>query len=80
VIEQKNQSILWRCRVYWLGTVGGVGYCQPFLDFSPSEAFVPAFSSAVKLPELRPYYPMHTMRVLIQCLIVGAILFESFLH
>jgi len=36
---------------------------------------VPAFSSATKLPELRPYYPMHTMRVLIQCLIVGAILF-----
>src|SRR6266853_3229669 len=26
-------------------------------------------------PELRPHYPMHTMRVLIQCLIVGAILF-----
>src|SRR5207245_9012176 len=26
-------------------------------------------------PELRSHYPMHTMRVLIQCLIVGAILF-----
>src|SRR5260370_10044688 len=26
-------------------------------------------------PELRPHYPMHTMRVLIQCLIVAAILF-----
>jgi len=38
------------------------------------------FPQLLSSPELRPYYPMHTMRVLIQCLIVGAILFGSFLR
>src|SRR5260370_647156 len=33
------------------------------------------FPQLLSSPELRPHYPMHTMRVLIQCLIVGAILF-----
>ncbi len=32
------------------------------------------FPRLLSSPELRPHYPMHTMRVLIQCLIVGAIL------
>ena len=32
------------------------------------------FPQLLTSPELRPLYPMHTMRVLIQCLIVGAIL------
>lgn len=33
------------------------------------------FPQALSSPELRPHYPMHTMRILIQCLIVAAILF-----
>ena len=33
------------------------------------------FPQLLTSPELRPHYPMHTMRVLIQSLIVGAILF-----
>src|SRR5258706_15801141 len=33
------------------------------------------FPRLLSSPELRPHYPMHIMRVLIQCLIVGAILF-----
>ncbi len=33
------------------------------------------FPQLLSSPELRPHYPMHTMRVLIQCLIVAAILF-----
>jgi sterol desaturase/sphingolipid hydroxylase (fatty acid hydroxylase superfamily) len=33
------------------------------------------FPRLLSSPELRPHYPMHTMRALIQCLIVGAILF-----
>lgn len=33
------------------------------------------FPRLLSSPELRPHYPMHTMRVLIQCLIVAAILF-----
>src|ERR1700757_2896811 len=33
------------------------------------------FPQVLTSPELRPHYPMHTMRVLIQSLIVGAILF-----
>jgi hypothetical protein len=33
------------------------------------------FPKLLSSPELRPHYPMHTMRVLIQCLIVVAILF-----
>ena len=33
------------------------------------------FPQLLTSPELRPHYPMHTMRVLIQCLIVAAILF-----
>lgn len=33
------------------------------------------FPQLLTSPELRPHYPMHAMRVLIQCLIVGAILF-----
>ncbi len=32
------------------------------------------FPRLLSSPELRPHYPMHTTRVLIQCLIVGAIL------
>ena len=33
------------------------------------------FPQLLSSPELRPHYPMHTIRVLIQCLIVAAILF-----
>ena len=33
------------------------------------------FPELLSSPELRPHYPMHTMRVLMQCLIVGAIFF-----
>ena len=33
------------------------------------------FPQLLTSPELRPHYPMHTLRVLIQCLIVGAIFF-----
>jgi lathosterol oxidase len=33
------------------------------------------FPQLLSSPELRPLYPMHTLRVLIQCLIVAAILF-----
>ena len=33
------------------------------------------FPQILSSPELRVHYPMHTLRVLIQCLIVGAILF-----
>ena len=33
------------------------------------------FPQLLSSPELRPHYPMHTMRVLIQCLIVGSIVF-----
>ncbi|MGA8075321.1 MAG: hypothetical protein WB995_17735, partial [Candidatus Acidiferrales bacterium] len=33
------------------------------------------FPQLLTSPELRPHYPMHVMRVLIQCLIVAAILF-----
>jgi lathosterol oxidase len=33
------------------------------------------FPQILSSPELRPHYPMHTMRALIQCLIVGAVLF-----
>ena len=33
------------------------------------------FPQLLSSPELRPHYPMHSMRVLIQCLIVGAIVF-----
>ena len=33
------------------------------------------FPNLLSSAELRPYYPMHTMRLLIQCLIVAAVLF-----
>ena len=33
------------------------------------------FPQLLSSPELRPHYPMHAMRVLLQCLIVGAIFF-----
>ena len=33
------------------------------------------FPQLLSSPELRPHYPMHTMRLLIQCLIVAAIVF-----
>ncbi len=41
------------------------------------------FPQILSSPELRPHYPMHTMRVLIECLIVAAIVFgfiSSFLR
>jgi sterol desaturase/sphingolipid hydroxylase (fatty acid hydroxylase superfamily) len=33
------------------------------------------FPQLLSSPELRPHYPMHTLRILIECLIVSAILF-----
>jgi lathosterol oxidase len=33
------------------------------------------FPQLLSSPELRPHYPMHTMRILIECLIVSAIVF-----
>ncbi len=41
------------------------------------------FPQLLSSPELRPLYPMHVIRVLIECLIIGAILFgiiSSILH
>ena len=51
--------------------------------YSPSSCGFLAFGAVLCLhfpqlltsPELRMHYPMHTMRVLIQCLIVGGIVF-----
>src|SRR5260370_9694525 len=76
VIEQKINAFFGDAESTGFGTGWWSGILSAFFGFlSFGGVLCLHFPQLLTSPELRPHYPMHTMRVLIQCLIVGAILF-----
>src|SRR5258708_30034702 len=76
VIEQKINEFFSDAESTGCGTGWWSGILSAFFGFlSFGGVLCLHFPQLLSSPELRPHYPMHTMRVLIQCLIVGAILF-----
>jgi sterol desaturase/sphingolipid hydroxylase (fatty acid hydroxylase superfamily) len=76
VIEQKINEFFGDAESTGFGTGWWSGILSVFFGFLSFGAVLCLhFPQLLSSPELRPHYPMHTMRVLIQCLIIGAILF-----
>jgi hypothetical protein len=76
VIEQKINEFFGDAESTGFGTGWWSGILSAFFGFLSFGAVLCLhFPQLLSSPELRPHYPMHTMRVLIQCLIVGALLF-----
>jgi len=76
VIEQKINKFFGDDESTGFGTGWWSGILSAFFGFlSFGGVLCLHFPQLLGSPELRPHYPMHTMRVLIQGLIVGAILF-----
>jgi sterol desaturase/sphingolipid hydroxylase (fatty acid hydroxylase superfamily) len=76
VIEQKINEFFADAESTGFGTGWWSGISSAFFGFLSFGAVLCLhFPQLLSSPELRPHYPMHTMRVLIQCLIVGAIVF-----
>ena len=76
VIEQKINEFFGDAESTGFGTGWWSGILSAFFGFlSLGAVFCLRFPQLLTSPELRPHYPMHTMRVLIQCLIVAAVLF-----
>jgi lathosterol oxidase len=78
VIEQKLNEFFGDAESTRFGTGWWSGILSAFFGFlSFGGVLCLHFPQLLSSPELRPHYPMHLMRVLIQCLIVGAILFGT---
>src|SRR5712664_2030742 len=76
VIEQKINEFFGDAESTGFGTGWWSGILSAFFGFlSFGGVLCLHFPQLLSSPELRPHYPMHTMRVLIQGLIVGAVLF-----
>ena len=76
MIEQKINEFFADAESTGFGTGWWSGILSAFFGFlSFGGVLCLHFPQLLSSPELRPHYPMHSMRVLIQCLIVGAILF-----
>ncbi len=76
MIEQKINKFFGDAESTGFGTGWWSGILSAFFGFlSFGGVLCLHFPQLLSSPELRPHYPMHTMRVLIQCLIVGAVLF-----
>jgi sterol desaturase/sphingolipid hydroxylase (fatty acid hydroxylase superfamily) len=76
VIEQQINEFFGDAESTGFGTGWWSGILSAFFGFlSFGGVLCLHFPQLLSSPELRPHYPMHTMRVLIECLIVGAILF-----
>jgi sterol desaturase/sphingolipid hydroxylase (fatty acid hydroxylase superfamily) len=76
VLEQKVNEFFGDAESTGFGTGWWSGVLSAFLGFLSFGAVVCLhFPQVLSSPELRPHYPMHAMRLLIQGLIVGAILF-----
>jgi sterol desaturase/sphingolipid hydroxylase (fatty acid hydroxylase superfamily) len=79
VIEQKINEFFGDDESTGFGTGWWSGILSAFLGFlSFGSVLVLHFPQLLSSPELRPHYPMRTMRVLIQSLIIGAIVFGVF--
>jgi lathosterol oxidase len=76
VLEKKINEFFGDAESTGFGTGWWSGLLSVFFGFlSFGGVLCLHFPQLLSSPELRPHYPMHSMRVLIQCLIVGAILF-----
>src|SRR5580765_2769649 len=76
VIEQKINEFFGDADATGFGTGWWSGILSAFFGFlSFGGVLCLHFPQLLSSLELRPHYPMHVMRVLIQCLIVAAILF-----
>src|ERR1700731_3638691 len=76
VIEQRINEFFGDADSTGFGTGWWSGILSAFFGFlSFGAVLCLRFPQLLSSPELRSHYPMHTMRVLIQCLIVAAILF-----
>lgn len=76
MIEQKINEFFGDAESTGFGTGWWSGILSAFFGFlSFGGVLCLHFPRLLSSPELRPHYPMRTMRVLIQLLIVGAILF-----
>jgi len=76
VIEQKINEFFGDAESTGFGTGWWSGILSAFFGLlSLGAVLCLHFPQLLTSPELRPHYSMHTMRLLIQCLIVGAILF-----
>ena len=76
MIEQKLHEFFGDAESTGFGTGWWSGVLSAFFGFLSFGAVLCLhFPQLLSSPELRVHYPMHTMRVLIQCLIVGAIFF-----
>src|SRR5882672_9429035 len=76
VIEQQINEFFGDADSTGFGTGWWSGIVSAFFGFLSFGAVLCLhFPQLLISPELRPHYPLHTMRVLIQCLIVGAIFF-----
>jgi hypothetical protein len=76
VLEQKINEFFGDAESTGFGTGWWSGVLSAFLGLlSFGGVLCLHFPQLLSSPELRPHYPMHTMRLLIQCLIVAAILF-----
>src|SRR5262249_31400056 len=76
VIEQKINQFFGDTESTGFGTGWWSGVLSAFFGFLSFGAVLCLhFPQLLSSPELRPHYPMHLIRVLIQFLIVGAILF-----
>ena len=76
MIEQKLHEFFGDAESTGFGTGWWSGILSTFFGFlSFGGVLCLHFPQLLSSPELRVHYPMHTLRVLIECLIVGAILF-----
>jgi sterol desaturase/sphingolipid hydroxylase (fatty acid hydroxylase superfamily) len=76
VIEQKLNEFFGDAESTGFGTGWWSGVLSAFLGaLSFGGVLCLHFPQLLSSPELRPLYPMHTLRVLIECVIVAAILF-----
>jgi lathosterol oxidase len=76
VIEQKLNEFFGDAEASGFGTGWWSGVLSAFFGaLSFGGVLCLHFPQLLSSPELRPHYPMHTMRVLIQCLVAAAIVF-----
>jgi lathosterol oxidase len=78
VIEQKINEFFGDAESTGFGTGWWSGILAAFFGcLSFGAVLCLHFPQLLSSPELRPHYPMHAMRVLIECLIVGTLVFGT---
>ena len=76
MIEHKINEFFGDAEATGFGTGWWSGVLSAFFGFLAFGAVLCLhFPALLTSPELRPHYPMHVMRVLVECLIVSALLF-----